>query len=282
MTTIIECKVAGLASGLDLTAVKTKQHAAWSCGDYAVLGVTLQIVGEELVEAMDLRAGQKVLDIAAGNGNVSLAAARRWCEVTSTDYVEALLQRGRLRAEADGLHIDFRHADAEALPFADATFDAAVSTFGVMFTPNQSRAVEELVRVLKKGGRVGLASWTPEGFVGQLFKIVGRYLPPPAGLSSPLLWGTREWIESAFDRERTTITKAERRNFQFRFRSAQHLLDVFRTCYGPLVKAFEALEERAGNALALDILDLVKRFNTSGDSTVIVPGEYLEIVGAKH
>ena len=179
---------------IDLSALKTKQHGAWSSGDYAIVGTTLQIVGEELCEALDIRAGQKVLDVAAGNGNATLAAARRWCEVISTDYVPSLLERGRARATAEGLSVQFKEADAEALDFGDATFDAVLSTFGVMFTPDQDRAASELLRVCKSGGKIGLANWTPEGFIGQLFKTLGKYLPPPAGAKSPALWGTQARI----------------------------------------------------------------------------------------
>src|SRR5450432_2984075 len=173
---------------IDLGAVKARQQGAWSSADYGVVGTTLQIVGESLCEALDLRAGSSVLDVAAGNGNATLAAARRWCDVTSTDYVPALLEAGRRRAEAEGHLVTFREADAEELPFPDAAFDVVVSTFGVMFTPDQERAARELARVCKPGGLIGLASWTPDGFIGQLFELIGRYVPPPAGLSSPALW----------------------------------------------------------------------------------------------
>src|SRR3712207_331639 len=189
----------------DLTALKSRQHAAWSSGDYAVVGTTLQIVGEELCEALDLRSGQKVLDVAAGNGNVSLAAARRWCDVTATDYVPALLERAGERAQAERLSIAFREADAEALPFDDQSFDVVVSTFGVMFTPDQDRAARELVRVCKRGGKIGLASWTPEGFIGQLFKTVGKHLPPPPGARSPARWGTRAGIAELFGTQAASI-----------------------------------------------------------------------------
>ena len=203
---------------IDLSALKTRQHGAWSSGDYAVVGTTLQIVGEELCEALDLRAGQKVLDVAAGNGNATLAAARRWCEVVSTDYVPSLLERGRARAAAEGLSVEFKEADAEALDFADATFDTVLSTFGVMFTPDQDRAAAELLRVCKSGGKIGLANWTPEGFIGQLFKTLGKYLPPPAGAKSPALWGTQARITEMFGASAASI-KAERRHFMFRYRS---------------------------------------------------------------
>src|SRR5215208_2533807 len=189
----------------DLKAMKSRQQGAWAAGDYAVVGTTLQIVGEELCEALDLRAGASVLDVAAGNGNVSLAAARRWCDVVATDYVPALLDRARERAEVERLPITFREADAEALPFPDESFDVVVSTFGVMFTPDQERAAAELLRVCKRGGRIGLANWTPEGFIGQLFKTIGRHVPPPAGAKSPALWGTRARLVELFERDATSI-----------------------------------------------------------------------------
>src|ERR1700753_2534903 len=225
----------------ELMALKTKQHSAWSSGDYAIVGTTLQIVGEELCEALDLRPGQKVLDVAAGNGNVTLAAARRWCEVTSTDYVPALLARGKLRADADGMDIVFKEADAEALPFTDASFDVVVSTFGVMFTPNQDRAAAELARVCRRDGKIGLANWTPEGFIGQVFKTLGKYLPPPAGARSPALWGTEARLKEMFGASATAI-RAERRHFVFRYRSPEHFMDVFKNYYGPMLKAFAALD----------------------------------------
>jgi ubiquinone/menaquinone biosynthesis C-methylase UbiE len=264
----------------DLAAIKTKQQAAWSSGDYAVVGTTLQIVGEELCEALDLRAGRKVLDVAAGNGMVSLAAARRWCEVVSTDYVPSLLERGRARASAEGLTIEFREADAEALPFADGSFDTVVSTFGVMFTPNQDRAVAELVRVCRSGGKIGLANWTPEGFIGQIFKTLGKYIPPPAGAKSPLLWGTRARLTEMFG-PLVTSTKIEPRHFNFRYRSAEHFLDVFKTYYGPMLKAFAALDEANQTGLKSDLLALIARMNKADDGTMVVPSEYLQVVITK-
>jgi ubiquinone/menaquinone biosynthesis C-methylase UbiE len=264
----------------DLAALKTRQKAAWSSGDYAVVGTTLQIVGEDLCEALDLRAGQKVLDVAAGNGNVSLAAARRWCDVVSTDYVQSLLERGRARASADGLTIEFREADAEALPFADGAFDAVVSTYGVMFTPNQDQAAAELLRVCKPGGKIGLANWTPEGLVGQVFKTLGKHLPPPAGAKSPALWGTRERIMDMFGATAASIA-IERRTFNFRYRSPEHFLEVMKTYYGPMLKAFAALDEARQNDLRADMLDLFARMNKANDGTLVAPSEYLEIVITK-
>src|SRR5215467_955142 len=200
----------------DLAVIKTRQQAAWSSGDYAVVGTTLQIVGEELCEALDLRAGSRVLDVAAGNGMASLAAARRWCDVTSTDYVPALLEQGRARAAAEGAVIEFREADAENLPFDSGSFDVVLSTFGVMFTPNQDRAASELLRVCKPKGKIGLANWTPEGFIGQVFKTLGKYLPPPAGAKSPALWGTRPRLNEMFEGGTSNI-RAESRLFNFRY-----------------------------------------------------------------
>ena len=261
----------------DFTALKARQQAAWSSGDYAVVGATLQIVGEQLCEALDIRSGQKVLDVAAGNGNASLAAARRWCEVVATDYVPALLARARERAGAERLSIDIREADAEALPFADESFDVVVSTFGVMFTPDQDRAASELLRVCKPGGKIGLANWTPEGFIGQVFKTIGKYMPPPPGARSPALWGTPARIDELFGPHAASIKSAQR-NFVFRYRSPEHWLDVFKTYYGPLLKTFAALDAPARAALEGDLTALIGQFNRSGDGSMVVPSEYLEVV----
>ncbi|KNE29613.1 class I SAM-dependent methyltransferase [Achromobacter spanius] len=260
-----------------LAAVKTRQQATWSSGDYAVVGTTLQIVGEQLCESLDVRAGQKVLDVAAGNGNASLAAARRWCEVVSTDYVPTLLSRARERAAADRLKIEFQEADAEALPFPTGSFDAVLSTFGVMFTADQDKAAAELVRVCRPGGKIGLANWTPESFVGQLFKTIGKHVPPPAGVKSPALWGTRARIDEMFGAHASAI-QVKARHFVFRYLSPAHFVQVFRNYYGPVLKAFSMLEPAAQAALESDLLAQIDRFNRSGDSTVVVPSEYLEIV----
>jgi ubiquinone/menaquinone biosynthesis C-methylase UbiE len=261
---------------VDLSALKARQHGAWSSGDYAIVGTTLQIVGEQLCEALDIRAGRKVLDVAAGNGNATLAAARRWCEVTSTDYVPSLLARGQERASADGLTVTFREADAEALPFDDAAFDAVVSTFGVMFTPDQDKAASELARVCRRGGKIGLANWTPSGFIGQVFKTLGKYLPPPQGARSPALWGTETRLAEMFGAAGTI--KSEPRDFVFRYRSAEHFLEVFRTFYGPMLKAFDALDATNQQLLRDDLLALITSFNRANDGTMVVPSAYLEVV----
>jgi len=264
----------------DFAAIKTKQQATWASGNFAVIGTTLQIVGETLAEAVDVCAGERVLDIAAGNGNATLAAARRFAEVTSTDYVPALLDQGAVRAKAEGLTVVFQTADAEALPFADASFDVALSTFGAMFTPQHARTAGEMLRAVRTGGRIGLANWTPEGFIGQLFKVIGAHLPPPAGLQSPALWGTEPHLVELFGPQAASI-RCERRKFNFRYNSAAHWLEVFRTYYGPTHKAFAALDAAGQEALAADITALLDRMNIAGAKSLVVPGEYLEVVIVK-
>jgi ubiquinone/menaquinone biosynthesis C-methylase UbiE len=268
------------AATSDLIALKTRQQAAWSSGNYAVVGTTLQIVGEQLCEALDLRSGAKVLDVAAGNGMVSLAAARRWCNVTSTDYVPALLERGRARATAEGLSIEFMEADAEALPFDDGEFDTVLSTFGVMFTPNQDQAAAELLRVCKPKGQIGLANWTPQGFIGQVFKTLGKYLPPPAGAKSPALWGTPARLTEMFG-SATSLIEAESRHFNFRYRSPEHFLEVFETFYGPIHRAFATLDPERQTDLRNDLHALIVRMNRATNGTMVVPSEYLEVVITK-
>ena len=262
---------------VDLAAVKAKQHLAWSAGDYAVVGTTLQIVGESLCEALDLRAGEHVLDVAAGNGNATLAAARRWCNVVSTDYVPALLERGRARASAEGLPVKFEQADAENLPYSDHHFDVVLSTFGVMFTPDQDKAAAEMARACKPGGRVGLANWTPTSFIGELFKLIGKYLPPAAGVKSPALWGTEARLRELFG-ERLDSISIERKNFVFRYHSAAHWLEVFRTFYGPMHKTFGALDAAKQGLLAADLIALAEKFNRATDGTLVAPSEYIEVV----
>jgi ubiquinone/menaquinone biosynthesis C-methylase UbiE len=261
----------------DLNALKTRQQTAWASGDYAVIGTTLQIVGEQLAEACDLLCDERVLDVAAGNGNATLAAARRGCRVTSTDYVPALLDRGAERARAERLTVDFQVADAEALPFADASFDAVLSTFGVMFSPDQPKAAAELARMCRPGGRIGLANWTPEGFIGQVFKTLGRHLPPPPGVQSPSLWGVQAHLQTLFGGAAATIAVTPRL-FNFRYRSAAHFIDVFRTWYGPIHKAFAALPAEAAAALEGDLTQLMNRMNHAGAASLVIPSEYLEVV----
>ncbi len=266
-----------MSTPIDLTALKNRQMAAWASGDYAVIGTTLQIVGEQLAEACDLLCDEEVLDVAAGNGNVTLAAARRGCLVTSTDYVAALLERGQDRARAENLDVTFQVADAEALPFEDTSFDAVLSTFGVMFTPDQEKAAAELGRVCRPGGRIGLANWTPEGFVGQMFKILGQHLPPPAGAQPPSNWGREDWLRSQFD-ESDFLAQVTRRHFNFRYRSAAHFIDTFRNWYGPVHKAFATLPPEGAMLLEGDLTELLNSLNRAGENSLVVPSEYLEVV----
>lgn len=263
-----------------LETIKTRQHAAWSSGDYALIGVTLQGVGESLAEAIDLRAGQRVLDVAAGNGNFALAAARRGCEVVASDYVPALLEGAARRASAEQLVLGTTIADAERLPFADGWFDVVASTFGVMFTPDQDRAAREMMRVCRSGGRIGLANWTPAGFIGRLFKTIGEFVPPPPEAKSPALWGTEGRLRELFGTDAADIRVAVRHH-DFRYRSADEWLDTFRTYYGPMLKAFSVLDDAKRDDLARALRELARSFDRAGDGTLCARGEYLEIVVQK-
>jgi SAM-dependent methyltransferase len=265
------------ATGPDLEAIKAKQRATWSSGDYSVVGTTLQIVGETLCEAADVSAGERVLDVACGNGNAALAAARRFAAVTGVDYVPSLLARARDRAEAEGLALGLREADAEALPFADDAFDVVLSTFGVMFTPDQERAAGELVRVCRPGGRIALASWAPDGFIGKLFQTVGAHVPPPAGIRSPAAWGTEARLAELFGGAAREV-RANRRQFTFRYRSAAHFVEVFRSWYGPVHRAFASLAPDRQQALERDLLALLEARNAGRGGTLNVPSDYLEAV----
>lgn len=264
---------------VDLAAIKGRQQAAWGSGDYAVVGTTLQIVGEMICEAVDLRSNQRVLDVAAGNGNATLAAARRFATVVSTDYVDSLLERGRERAKAERLPVTFQQADAEELPFPDASFDVVLSTFGVMFTPNQEKAASELLRVCRSGGKIGLANWTPESFIGRLFKTIGKYVPPAPGMKSPALWGNKAHLEGLFDSKATIAI--ESKQFVFRYKSPKHWLEVFRDYYGPVLKAFAAIDPEARKALEADLYALLDDVNVAKDGTFVAPSEYLQVVLTK-
>jgi ubiquinone/menaquinone biosynthesis C-methylase UbiE len=284
MTQLIACPTRDVAPPaprqIDLAAVKARPQATWASGDFAVSGARLQIVGESLAEAVDLRAGERVLDVAAGNGNATLAAARRFVDVVSTDYVPALLEKGRARAPAEGLDVRFEVADAEALPFANGSFDVVLSTFGAMFAPDHARAAGEMLRVLRPGGRIGLANWTPEGFFGQLFKVIGAHVPPPAGLRSPALWGTEAHLAALFGDQAAQIRCAPR-SFSFRYRSATHWIQIVRDFYGPMDKAFAALSATGQEAMARDIAALLERMNIAGPDSLVVPSAYLEVIITK-
>ena len=264
----------------DLGAIKEKQRKTWASGDYAVIGNQLVIMGERLCEAVDVRSGQKVLDVATGSGNTAISAARRYGDVTGIDYVPELIEQARGRARAEGLEVAFAVGDAEHLSFRDASFDAALSTVGVMFAPDQGKTAAELLRVTRPGGKIGLANWTPEGFIGSMFKTVGRHVPPPPGIKPPPLWGTEERIRELFGEGVSSLTTA-RRTYVFRYLSAEHLIETFRTYYGPVHKAFEALDAAGQDAFAKDLEELIRAWNTSGDATVVVPSDYLEVVAVR-
>jgi ubiquinone/menaquinone biosynthesis C-methylase UbiE len=270
---------AAMTGGIDFETIKSRQQAAWRSGDYSVIGVTLQIVGETLCEALDLRSTQRVLDVAAGNGNATLAAARRFCDVVSTDYVPALLERAKERSAAERLPVVFQVADVENLPFPDRSFDVVMSTFGVMFAPNHERSASEMLRVLKPGGKIGMANWTPESFIGQLFKTMGQYLPPAAGLKSPAMWGSEAHLKMLFGEKMGVM--AQRKHFVFRYKSVKHWIEVFKGFYGPVLKAFSTLDPAIQQALETDIMALANRFNTATDGTMVLPSEYLEVVVTK-
>ena len=261
----------------DLTAVKARQQATWATGDYHVIGARIILSSELLIESLDLRSTERVLDVATGSGNAALAAARRNCEVIGIDYVPALLEHARRRADVEGLSATFIDGDAEALPFDDASFDVTASVFGAMFAPDHAKTASELARVTKPGGRIGLVAHTPDGFIGQLFKTVGKHVPPPAGVASPVLWGTTEHLEELFGDDIAEL-RTERRQLVFRYPSAEAYVAEWRRFYGPTSKAFDAVGEAGADALAADILDLVGRFDRAGDGSMVVANDYLEAV----
>jgi SAM-dependent methyltransferase len=264
----------------NLTAIKGRQQKAWSSGDYGKVGVTLLVIAEALAEAVDLHPGERVLDVASGNGNTSLAAARRFGDVVGIDYVTMLLDEGRQRAKAEGLAVDFREGDAEELPVPDASFDVVLSTIGVMFAPNQEKAATELLRVVRPGGKIGLANWVPDGYVGDLFRTMGKYVPPPNSLKPPFRWGTEEGVRELLG-EGVSSLQIRRRSFMWRFPSAQHHVEFMRSYYGPLQKAFETLDEAGQEALEQDLISVVERYNRSGDVTAVWPADYLEVVATR-
>ena len=263
---------------IDYAAIKQRQQAAWTSGNYAVVGTTLQIVGEQLCESLNIRPGSQVLDVAAGNGNATLAAARRFTDVTSTDYVEHLLNQGQARAEAEGLNVAFAVADVEDLDFSDGSFDYVLSTFGVMFAPNHEQSAAEMLRVVRRGGQIGLANWTPESFIGQVFKTLGKHVAPPTGVRSPALWGNQQHLEALFAGNAVAVAE---RAFNFRYRSAAHFIDVFRTYYGPVHKAFLSLDEAGRTSLERDLTVLMETFNSAVDGSLLIASAYAEVIVTK-
>ena len=264
----------------DYAAIKSRQRQTWASGNYHVIASLIMPVSERLCDAVDLRAGERVLDVAAGSGNTALAAARRLCDVTAVDYVPALLERGRARASAEGLRVAFEVGDAESLPVDDDAFDVTLSTFGSMFAPDQEQAARELLRVTRPGGRIGMANWTPTGWIGEMLRIVGSHVAPPAGLRPPSRWGTEDGLQELFG-DGVISLRATRQQFVWRFGSPEHYLSLFRSFYGPVLKAFAALDAAGQDALERDLIAAVQRFNRSHDSTLVVPADYLEVVATR-
>jgi ubiquinone/menaquinone biosynthesis C-methylase UbiE len=263
---------------IDFETIKKAQRAAWETGDYPRVGNTLQIIAERLVEAVDVRAGQKVLDVASGQGNAALAAARRFADATGVDYATNLLEQGRERATAEHLPVEFRAGDAENLPVSDDEFDVTLSTVGVMFAPNHQRTADELVRVTRRGGRIAIANWTPEGMIGHMFKLVGKWAPPPAGVKPGVLWGTEAYLEQLFG-DRVEWTSLRKRNFEFRYFSPEHFSEWFRVNYGPITRLAGTLSGDDLDRFAAELADVPRQFNRADDDTLAAPGEYLEAVG---
>ena len=269
-----------IATAPDLAAIKTRQQATWASGDYHMIGTQIQIVAELLIEALDVHSTERVLDVATGSGNVALAAARRGCSVVGLDYVPGLLDRARRRADAEGLEAAFVEGDAEDLPFENGSFDVVTSVFGSMFAPNQEQTASELARVCRSGGRIGVVAHTPDGFIGHLFKTIAKHVPPPAGLRSPIQWGTEERLRELFSDSIAEI-RTDKRHYIFRSTSPEAFIDYWRSYYGPTLKAFDAVGEAGREALEADLLELIARFNRAGDGTMVVPNEYLEAVIVK-
>jgi ubiquinone/menaquinone biosynthesis C-methylase UbiE len=264
----------------DMGAIKDRQQKTWTSGNYAMVGNLLVIMGERLCEAVDLRAGDKVLDVATGSGNTAISAARRFCEVTAIDYVPELIEQAKSRAQAERLDVSFEVGDAEHLSYADASFDVVLSTLGVMFAPDQEKAAGEMLRVCRPGGKIGLANWTPDGFIGNMFRTMGKHVAPPPGIKPPPLWGTEERVRELFGEDISSL-EATRKSYAWRYPSAESFVEYFRDYYGPTLKAFESLDEGGQEALARDLEELLEDWNTSGDETLVVASDYLEVVGIR-
>ena len=264
----------------DLAVVKNRQQQMWTAGDFSKVATPITIVGELLCETVDLSAGTRVLDVACGSGNTAIAAARRFCQVTGIDYVPSLLARARERAAAEGLAIDFLEGDAENLPFPDASFDVVLSTFGVMFAPDQGQAARELLRVCTPGGRIGLSNWTPDGRVGDMFRITSTYVPPPPGLAPPVRWGTEQGMRELLGQGISNLS-IEPRTVVMRYESADHWLTFFRTYFGPVITAFAALDEAGQQAFASEMRALLEQHNHATDGTLKVACAYINAVATR-
>ncbi|MGH9022284.1 MAG: class I SAM-dependent methyltransferase [Acidimicrobiia bacterium] len=263
----------------DFAAANSRQKLVWSSGDYSAIANLIIPMAETLCESVDLRAGERVLDVATGTGNAAICAARRFCDVTGLDYLPSMLEHARRRADAEGVVLDLVEGDAEDLPFPDGSFDVVLSTVGVMFAPNQVQVASEMLRVCRSGGRIGLANWTPDGYVGQLFKVIGRHLPPPPGLRPPTDWGDENRLGELFGSQAKIETRAQ--SARMPFHSPGHWFDLFSTTYGPTLKAVEAVGAEGRDALRSDLLEAVMALNVSGDDTLVINGAYLEAIVRK-
>jgi ubiquinone/menaquinone biosynthesis C-methylase UbiE len=269
-----------MAEAVDLAAAKARQQRVWSIGDFARIAAAQVVVGDDLCDAVDVLPGETVVDVACGSGNAAISASRRFATVTGVDYVPELLEHGRRRAAAEGLEVDFVEGDAESLPFERGAFDVVLSTFGAMFAPDQPRAAAELLRVCRAGGRIGMTNWTPDGLVGEMFRITSEYAPPPAGVEPPTRWGTEDRLEELLGGGTESI-ETQRRQFFFRYRSPEHWLEYFKRWFGPVRSAFEALDEAGRRAIADDLLSMMRRHNMAGDMALVAPSTYLEVVAVR-
>jgi ubiquinone/menaquinone biosynthesis C-methylase UbiE len=265
---------------IDLEALKARQQATWASGNYSAVATRIANIAERLVDAADLHAGWRVLDVATGDGNAAIAAARRGCEVVGIDYVPGLVEHGRLRAGIEGLDVTFLEGDAEALAFPDASFDAVTSVVGVMFAADQGRAASELLRVCRPGGTIALASWTPTGYVGEMFRTTAAHVPPATGTPSPFHWGSEEGLKELLGSGISSLDVQER-TYTFRYESAEEFVSYFRTWYGPTLKAFEALDDAAQSALEADLVGLARRNDRGPEGSLAVDATYLEAIAVR-
>ncbi|GIK36281.1 MAG: hypothetical protein BroJett011_01140 [Chloroflexota bacterium] len=265
----------------EMEALKAKLKATWMAGDFGHIAETYAPGAAEFVNRLNLRSGERVLDVACGTGNLTLPAARSGASVTGQDIAPNLLEQGRARANAEGLTVRFDENDAEALPYDDAAFDTVITMFGAMFTPRPNITAAELVRTCRPGGRIAMANWTPGGFIGQMFKIVGKYVPPAPGMPSPLLWGDEAIIAERFNGSVTDLQLTPRLiTFTFPF-SASEVVEAFRRYYGPTVKAFGALDEKGQAALRQELEQHWTAHNQSKNGVTRVESEYLEVLAIR-
>lgn len=269
-----------MAEAVDFQAVTAAQRKMWSAGDFARVALMLQLMSEELCETADVIPGEAVLDVACGSGNTAIAAARRFATVTGLDYVPELLEHARERAAAERVDVSWVEGDAQAMPFDDASFNVVLSTVGVMFAPDQQLAARELLRVCRPGGRIALANWTPDGMVGEMFKITAKHAPPPFAIDPPVLWGTEDRLRELFGDGMAGL-EVQRREFSWRFPSADAMVEYFGEWYGPTKMAFGRLDEAGQRAFAGDLRDLFTRHNVAGDAALVAPAAYLEVVATR-